>query len=211
MRTSTGSGNIPDVTERSQPFSFYEQDTILVAKNLLGCVLVHLDGDHTTAGRIVETEAYLRTDPAAHSFHGKTRSNSVLFGPAGHAHVFFVYGMYWCMNVVTGREGSEGAVLLRALEPLEGIPVMQERRRTRDIRLLCSGPGRLTRALAITGEFNGVPLTSGSLRIRPPDRTATPGPEGEGEIVQTTRVGISKAQEMPYRFYLKGNANVSRK
>jgi len=182
-----------------------------VARELLGCHLVHYDGENTTAGRIVETEAYLRQDPAAHSFHGKTRSNSVLFGPPGHAHVFFVYGKHWCMNVVTGRGDKRGAVLLRALEPVEGIPVMQERRGIGDIYLLCSGPGRLTQALAITGELNGVPLFSGLLRIGSPSSVPESGLSDKEEITQTTRIGISKAKDKLYRFSLKGNPNVSRK
>jgi DNA-3-methyladenine glycosylase len=193
------------------PRSFYKEDTVTVAKNLLGCYLVHLQGDITTSGRIVETEAYLRQDPAAHSFHGRTRGNSVLFGPAGHAHVFFVYGMHWCMNVVTGRGGGGEAVLTRALEPTEGIPVMQKRRGINELRLLCSGPGRLTQALAITGEYNGLPLDSGPLQIWSPD--SLPGSAdsfGPDEIVQTIRVGIFRAKELPYRFYLKGNPYVSR-
>jgi DNA-3-methyladenine glycosylase len=193
------------------PRSFYKEDTVTVAKNLLGCYLVHLQGDMMTSGRIVETEAYLRQDPAAHSFHGRTRGNSVLFGPAGHAHVFFVYGMHWCMNVVTGWGGGGEAVLIRALEPTEGIPVMQKRRGINELRLLCSGPGRLTQALAITGEYNGLPLDSGPLQIWSPD--SLPGSAdsfGPDEIVQTIRVGIFRAKELPYRFYLKGNPYVSR-
>lgn len=191
------------------PRSFYEEDTVTAAKMLLGCFLVHLEGNVTTSGRIVETEAYLRRDPAAHSFHGRTANNSVLFGPAGHAHVFFVYGKHWCMNIVTGRGAGGEAVLIRALEPVEGIPVMQKRRGIKDPRLLCSGPGRLTQGLAITGEYNGLPLNSGPLQIWSPDSLSGTGVSPEQEIVQTTRVGISKARELPYRFYLKGNPYVS--
>jgi DNA-3-methyladenine glycosylase len=193
------------------PCSFYGEDTVLVAKNLLGCYLVHLQGDMTTSGRIVETEAYLRQDPAAHSFHGRTAGNSVLFGPAGHTHLFFVYGMHWCMNVVTGRGDGGEAVLIRALEPTEGIPVMQKRRGINDLLLLCSGPGRLTQALAITGEYNGLPLDSGPLQIWSPDSlSGSSDSYGPQKIVQTIRVGISRAKELPYRFYLKGNPYVSR-
>jgi DNA-3-methyladenine glycosylase len=193
------------------PRSFYEEETVTVAKMLVGCYLVHLEGDMTTSGRIVETEAYLQQDPAAHSFHGRTPGNSVLFGPAGHAHLFFVYGRHWCMNVVTGRGAGGGeAVLIRALEPVEGIPVMQERRGLKDLRLLCSGPGRLTQALAITGEYNGLPLDAGPLQIWSPDSLSGSGVIFGQEIVQTTRVGISRAREFPYRFFLKANPYVSR-
>jgi len=191
--------------------SFYARDTLTVAEHLLGQQLVHMDGENTTTGRIVETEAYLQQDPAAHSFHGKTGSNSVLFGPPGHAHIFFIYGKHWCLNVVTGQKDQRGAVLLRALEPVDGIPVMQERRGTTAIRLLCSGPGRLTQALAITGEFNGAPLFSGPLLIRSTDSLPASGHSAEAEIVQTTRIGISKAKDQPYRFYMKGNPHISRR
>lgn len=192
------------------PRSFYEGETVTVAKNLLGCYLVHLEGNGTTSGRIIETEAYPREDPAAHSFHGRTASNSVLFGPAGYIHVFLVYGLHWCMNVVTGRGACRGAVLIRALEPSEGIPVMQKRRRCKDTRILCSGPGRLTQALAITGEYNGLPLNSGPLQIWSKDSSSGTAISPEQEIIGTTRVGITKARELPYRFYLKGNPYVSR-
>jgi DNA-3-methyladenine glycosylase len=191
--------------------SFYARDTLTVAEQLLGQQLVHRDAGNTTAGRIVETEAYLQQDPAAHSFHGKTGSNSVLFGPPGHAHIFFIYGKHWCLNVVTGQGDRRGAVLLRALEPVDGIPVMQERRGTTEIRLLCNGPGRLTQALAITGEFNGTPLFSGTLLIRSSGSLPESGYSAEAEIVKTTRIGISKAKDQPYRFYLKGNPHISRR
>ena len=192
------------------PRSFYEEETVTVAKTLLGCYLVHREGNMTTSGIIVETEAYLQQDPAAHSFHGRTPGNSVLFGPAGHAHLFFVYGRYWCMNVVTGRGAGGEAVLLRALEPEEGIPVMQKRRGFKDLELLCSGPGRLTQALAITGKYNGRPLDAGPLQIWSPDSISGKGVIPQQEVVQTTRVGISRAREFPYRFFLKGNPYVSR-
>ena len=193
------------------PLSFFEQDTITVARSLPGCFIVHIEGENTTIGRIVETEAYIREDPASHAFHGKTSANSVLFGPAGHAHVFFVYGMHWCVNIVTGKGENRGAVLLRALEPVTGIPVMQERRGTLDVRILCNGPGKLTQALGITKEFNGLPLDSGAIQVWSADSMPGFGPVPESAIVQTTRIGISKAKEQPYRFYLKGNPHVSRK
>ena len=193
------------------PRSFYERDAITVATGLLGCCLVHREDGFVTAGRIVETEAYLQGDPAAHSFRGRTPRTSVLFGPPGHAYVYFVYGMHWCMNVVTGTGEDRGAVLLRALEPVEGIPAMEERRKTKELRLLCSGPARLAQALAITGEFNGSSLLTGPLRIVSKDRSPVGGTRGTEEIVQTTRVGISKAQDKPYRFYLKRSQHVSRR
>src|SRR5215472_7349214 len=110
------------------PPEFYAQDTITVARKLLGCYLVHLEEERTTVGRIVETEAYLADDPASHSFKGKTKRSSVMFGPAGYAYVYFIYGMHVCLNVVTGEEGKGEAVLFRALEPIEGVAIMQDRR-----------------------------------------------------------------------------------
>jgi DNA-3-methyladenine glycosylase len=191
--------------------TFYEQDTITVAKKLLGCYLVHLEGEETTLGRIVETEAYLVNDPASHAFIGKTKRNSVLFGPVGHSYVYFIYGMHYCFNVVTGQEGTGEAVLIRALEPLQGISVMQKRRRTEKLSLLCNGPARLAEALAITLSLNGISLFDGPLQIWSPDSLQSSAISEEAEIVQTTRIGIVKAKELPLRFYLKGNRNISRK
>ncbi len=192
------------------PRSFYEQETITVARQLLGCHLVHLEAEGiTSCGRIVETEAYLVNDSAAHSFIGKTKRNSVVFGPVGHAYVYFVYGMHYCVNVVTGEEGSGEAVLIRALEPLKGIPLMKKRRKTGDIRQLCSGPAKLTQALGITLAMNGAPLFEGPLQIQSPGRS--PSQTDQSDIVQTTRIGIVKSRELPLRFYIEGNRFISRK
>jgi DNA-3-methyladenine glycosylase len=190
---------------------FYERPTIDVAQDLLGCCLVHEQGDMTTAGKIVETEAYLSGDPAAHSFIGKTKRNEVLFGPVGHAYVYLIYGMHYCINAVTGEEGSGEAVLIRALEPVRGISVMKRRRGTESIRQLCSGPGKLTGAMGITRECNGASFMEGPLRIVSRDRVPGYDPVRDTEIVRTTRVGIVKAAERPLRFYLKGNPHISRK
>lgn len=190
--------------------TFYEQDTITVAKELLGCYLVHLAGEETTLGRIVETEAYLVHDPAAHSFVGKTKRNSVLFGPVGHAYVYFIYGIHSCFNVVTGQEGAGEAVLIRALEPLRGIAVMHQRRRTEKLTLFCNGPARLAEALAITLAFNGSSLDDGPLQMWSADSLAPSPIIRNADIVQTTRIGIAKARELPLRFYLKGNRWISR-
>jgi DNA-3-methyladenine glycosylase len=191
--------------------TFYAQETITVAKQLLGCFLVHLQGRETTLGRIVETEAYLWNDPAAHAFVGKTKRNSVLFGPVGYAYVYFIYGMHYCVNAVTGQEGKGEAVLIRALEPLQGIPVMQKRRQTENLSHLCNGPARLTQALDITLSLNGAPLFDGDLQILSPDSLLSPSLSETAEIVETTRIGISKARELPLRFYLKGSRSISRK
>jgi len=191
------------------PPSFYEQETIAVATQLLGCRLVHLEAAGTICGKIVETEAYLVNDSAAHSFIGKTKRNNVLFGPVGHAYMYFVYGMHYCVNVVTGEEGSGEAVLIRALEPLKGIPVMEKRRGTGDLRQLCSGPAKLAQAFGITLTMNGAPLFEGPLQIRSPD--TLPDQAQQFAIEQTTRIGIVKSRELPLRFYIRGNRFISRK
>ncbi|MBP1929758.1 DNA-3-methyladenine glycosylase [Methanolinea mesophila] len=193
------------------PRDFYGRDTVEVAQDLLGCCLVHPEGRKTTAGIIVETEAYLSGDPAAHSYIGRTNRNEVLFGPVGHAYVYLIYGMHYCINVVTGEEGSGEAVLVRALEPVIGIPVMIGRRGTPTLSRLCSGPGKLTRAMGITRECNGVSFVNGPLQIRTRENTTGPNPALKPEIVRTTRIGIVKAADKPLRFYLKGNPNISRK
>ena len=193
------------------PPAFYERDTVTVAKDLLGCLLAHREEARTTMGWIVEVEAYLRGDPAAHSFRGRTKRNSVMFGPPGHAYLYLIYGLHTCINVVTQLEGTGEAVLIRALEPAIGIELMEERRGTDDPLALASGPGKLTQALGITMDLNGTSLSGDHLQVLSP--ITLPGrPEGAaGEIVQTTRVGITKAADRPLRFYLKGSRYVSRR
>lgn len=193
------------------PQAFYEQDTIAVAKKLLGCYLVHIEDEGTAIGMIVETEAYISNDPACHAFRGKTKRNSVLFGPAGHAYVYLIYGMYYCFNAVTEQVGTGQAVLIRALEPVKGIELMRERRGTNELKILCNGPGKLTQALAINISFNGLPLFSGPIQIWSSE--SLPGSEaiGADDIIQTTRIGISQAKDDLLRFYLKDNMYISRK
>lgn len=189
------------------PAAFYERDTVTVAQNLLGCLLVHCE-ETTTAGRIVEVEAYLRGDPAAHSYRGETKRNSAMFGPAGHAYVYRIYGLHTCVNVVTGTKGAGEAVLVRALEPVVGLDLMQARRGTDDPLSLASGPGKLAQALGITMDLNGTSLRDGPLQVR---SSANPPEFRPEDIVQTTRVGITKAADLPLRFYLKGSRYVSRR
>ena len=193
------------------PVEFYQRDTVTVARDLLGCYLVHREDAGTTIGRIVEDEAYIGEDPAAHSFRGETERNRAMFGPAGHAYVYRIYGIHNCVNVVTRREGIGEAVLIRALEPVEGIDRMQERRGTEDRRLLCSGPGRLTEALHITMEQNGRSLIDGPLQVWSAESLPGYPKVEEDEIVQTTRIGITKAADLPLRFYIRGNRYVSRR
>ena len=177
---------------------FFARSVHEVAPELIGATLL-VGG---VGGRIVEVEAYHHTDPAAHSFRGPTERNAVMFGPPGHAYVYRSYGIHWCLNFVCEREGSASAVLIRALEPLEGLAKMRRRRGLSDERLLCAGPGRLAEALGITRAHNGLPLD------RPPfkliARTAKP------EIASGLRIGITKAAELPWRYGLKGSRFLSK-
>lgn len=181
--------------------SFYARPTVEVSRALLGKIISY----GKCSGRIVETEAYLGAgDLAAHSANGPTARNRVIFGPPGHAYVYFIYGMYECLNLVAEPAGVAGCVLIRALEPVAGIAEMQRRRPTaRRIEDLANGPGKLTRALGIKLKENGADVTRGPLLVS----------EGDGaafEIGVSTRIGISKSADLPLRFFVKGNAFVSR-
>ena len=193
---------------RPLPRKFYARDTTSVARDLLGCVLETRIGGRSTSGRIVEVEAYIGPhDPAAHGF-GNRRSerNDRLFGPPGTAYVYFIYGVHWCFNAVTEQEDFPAAVLVRALEPLNGIETMRRRRGAGgSVAALCAGPGRLCQALGITGRLNGVPLNDSRLRI-------LPGARGAGEeIIASPRIGITRAAEWPLRFCLAGSRWLSRR
>lgn len=185
--------------------SFYSGNTVEVAKKLLGTYLIHQTPQGTTVGKIVETEAYLSCDdPACHAARGMTKRNAPMFGPAGTAYVYKIYGLYHCFNVVTNREGVGEAVLIRALEPVEGIPLMQERRGKTVLKELCSGPAKLVTALGITVDLNGSSLIEGPLKI---------GYSGRRDfaIVTTTRIGINVGADLPLRFYIAGNKFISKK
>ena len=183
------------------PRSFYLRPAVEVSRDLLGKVLVH----GRTAGIIVETEAYLGGDDlAAHSARGVTDRTRVIFGPPGHAYVYFIYGMYECLNLVAEPEGQAGCVLIRALEPVAGIECMQQRRpAARKPEDLAGGPGKLTLAMGITRAHNGVDVTRGALTVRQPrEKRAI-------EIDVTPRIGISKCADWPLRFLIRGNRFVS--
>jgi DNA-3-methyladenine glycosylase len=176
----------------------------VVAPALLGCVLVRALPDGTRlAARIVETEAYGAHDPASHSFAGRTARTEVMFGRAGRLYVYFTYGMHFCANVVTGRTGEGSAVLLRAAAPLEGVERIAEHRGTADVRVLCAGPARLCQALAIDRVHNGADVVSGRtvwLERGPRPRAVSQGP----------RVGITRAVEQPWRYWVTDDPFVSR-
>jgi DNA-3-methyladenine glycosylase len=183
------------------PRSFYDRSVHDVARDLIGCTVVHGE----TAGVIVETESYHADDEACHAFAGPTVRNEVLFGPPAHAYVYLSYGIHSLLNFVAEPEGEAAAVLIRALEPVEGIDVMQARRGVERLEHLCSGPGKLTQALAIGLELNGVPLSTGPIRVL---ERANGGPEPS--VIASERVGITKATELPWRFSVAGSRFVSR-
>lgn len=173
------------------------------APRLLGCELVReLDGQ-TVRLRIVETEAYDQSDAASHCYKGRTPRTDIMFGPAGRLYVYFTYGMHYCCNVVTGAEGQGSAVLLRAAEPLEGAAVLTGRRGVGGVDIT-NGPAKLCQALGIDRSMNGHDLAQAPLKL-----IVKPALPLE-QVVQTTRIGISQAKEVPWRFYVRDNAYVSR-
>lgn len=176
----------------------------MLARDLLGRVLFYRTADGLLAGRIVETEAYTgEADPASHAFRGRTARNAIMFGPAGHAYVYFTYGRHYCLNVVADLPGNAGAVLLRALEPLAGIEMMRSLGDHGPEGRLLSGPGKIGRAFGLTLQDNGRDFTRGPLGIA----AGTPPPARE--IAVSRRVGISRAVELPYRFAVAGSRSVS--
>jgi len=182
--------------------AFYQQDALHLAPALLGCRLVHASSEGVTAGIIVETEAYRADDEASHSFRGKTPRNAVMFGPAGHAYIYFSYGVHYCLNVVgAGATGAE-AVLIRALEPTAGLALMERRRSTTDRRNLCSGPGKLVQAMGIRPAQNGASLVTPQLHIM--------AREQEPVVLVSPRVGISRAVDKPWRFFVAENNYISK-
>jgi DNA-3-methyladenine glycosylase len=193
------------------PRTFYARDPREVSRNLLGKVLLRRQGGKLLAARIVEVEAYLgENDPAAHSAAGRTARNAVLFGPPGHAYVYFIYGNHYCLNVSCLPDGTAGGVLFRALEPLLGIEEMARARavsitRPRDLRKLTSGPGRLAEAFGITRERdNDQDLTSAKSDLWIADDDYRPP-----RIAVTRRIGITKAADRPLRYLIAGNEFVS--
>jgi DNA-3-methyladenine glycosylase len=177
---------------------FFDRSVHEIAEELIGATFL-VDG---VGGKIVEVEAYHHEDPAAHGFAGRTARNASMFGPPGHAYVYRSYGIHWCVNFVCEGEGVADAVLLRALEPTEGLDLMRRRRGVEDDRLLCAGPGRLCEALGITREHDGLALDEPPFRLEP--RAEEP------EVVRGPRIGISRATDLPWRYGLAGSRFLSR-
>lgn len=173
---------------------FYTRNTLIVARELLGKTLCRRDGDIIYKGKIVETEAYTQEEPACHAYRGKTKRAKVLFEKGGTSYVYFVYGMHYCVNAVTDKEDYGAAVLIRALEPLENISNT-------------NGPAKLTKAMNITKELNNLDMTSGKTDIWIEDADEI----SNENVIQTIRVGIKSAVELPWRFYIKDNKWVSKK
>lgn len=184
------------------PAAFYDRPVLEVARDLVGCVVAHAGA----SGVIVETEAYHDSEPACHAFAGLTARTRTLFGPPGRAYVYRSYGIHALLNAVCEPEGVGAAVLIRALEPLEGIELMRERRGLHALHQLCSGPGKLTQALGVELGENDTPLTGGG----PVAILDGPAAWREVEVVTGTRIGITKAVELPWRFCARGSQHVSR-
>jgi DNA-3-methyladenine glycosylase len=178
-------------------------ETQALARALLGCILVRESDEGTAAGRIIETEAYLPGDPACHAYRGKSQRNATLFGPPHRAYVYQIYGTSYCFNLSSERDGTGAGVLVRALEPIEGIELMQKRRGTKLTRDLCRGPGRLCRALAVDRSFDGVDLFT-----HPRLWLAASG-EHPIRVRRSPRIGVSRAADRRLRFYAAGSPYVS--
>jgi len=179
------------------------QPASLAAPRLLGCILERrLDGK-VIRTKIVETEAYDQTDIASHSYKGRTERSDVMFGPSGHLYVYFTYGMHYCCNVVVGEVGYGAAALIRAVEPMDGVDVIEKRRRKSGVGAT-NGPAKLCQALGIDRALNGHNLQQGKLRL------IVQPPLPNSAITQTTRIGISQGKDAPWRFYISGNPYVSK-
>ena len=189
--------------------SFFARDAVSVARELLGMTLVRIDaGGARLSGRIVETEAYREDDTAAHSFRGRTKRNAPMFLNGGHAYVYFIYGMHFCFNVVAETESVGAAVLIRALEPLEGATLMRARRGDQPVHALCCGPANVCKAMGIGRMHSGIDLLNPASEVRIEAGAAIPN----NQVISAPRIGISgdaRALEAPWRFYLVGSASVS--
>ena len=190
--------------------SFFRQDTVELARKLLGCLLVHRTPDGVAGGMIVEAEAYVGAiDKACHAYRNRSERTEIMYHDGGYAYVYFIYGMHYCFNVVTGPEGEGNAVLIRALEPVIGLELMQRQRNTKSVRNLCSGPGKLCQALVITKNEYGLDLCATDSPLRLIRYRHIPN----AQIVATPRINVAYAEEAaawPWRFYVKDNLYVSK-
>ena len=188
---------------------FFRQNTVELARKLLGCLLVHRTPDGVAGGMIVEAEAYVGAiDKACHAYRNRSERTEIMYHDGGYTYVYFIYGMHYCFNVVTGPEGEGNAVLVRALEPVIGLDLMQRRRNTRTVQNLCNGPGRLCQALAITKNEYGLNLCAVDSPLRLLRYRHIP----DAQIVATPRINVAYAEEAaawPWRFYVKENPYVS--
>jgi DNA-3-methyladenine glycosylase len=183
---------------------FYNRSTLKVAKELLGKYLVIEKDGNYVSGKIVETEAYIGPDdPASHAYRGLTPRNKVMFGDPGYAYVYLTYGMHHCLNFVTERKGFPAAVLIRALEPTDGIEILRKRRKAKDLINLTNGPAKLCQALGIDRTLNGVDLCSDIIYVEDRGNTLT-------KIASTSRIGIKEGKDKKWRFYIKNNEFVSK-
>jgi DNA-3-methyladenine glycosylase len=207
-----------NLLERVVPKEYYESATLKIAKEMLGKTLVvaPIEGslESATAGIIVETEGYVGPeDPACHAYTGLTKRNATMWGAPGNAYVYFTYGNHWMINLVTERDGYPAAVLLRAVEPVHGLELMRARRKLENLkgkpndRNLTNGPGKMCAAMGINGAFNGLSLQGPHLYIIETPQTVALPPF---EMVETTRIGITRGVELPWRYYVKGNKFVSK-
>jgi DNA-3-methyladenine glycosylase len=178
--------------------AFFRRSVHEVAPDLIGATLLF----NGVGGRLIEVEAYHHTDPAAHSYRGQTSRNAVMFGPPGYTYVYRSYGIHWCLNLVCEPKGSASAVLIRALEPTDGLPLMRRRRGLSEVRLLCAGPGRVCEALGITAAHNGMALDESPFALFA--RTS------QAKVIAGPRIGITKAAEKPWRYGLEGSAFLSK-
>ena len=190
--------------------AFFRQDTVELARKLLGCLLIHRTPDGAAGGMIVEAEAYVGAiDKACHAYRNRSGRTEIMYHDGGYAYVYLIYGMHYCFNAVTGPEGEGNAVLICALEPVIGLDLMQQRRNTKNVRHLCSGPGKVCQALGITKNEYGLDLCAADSPLRLIRYRYIP----DAQIVATPRINVAYAEEAaawPWRFYVKDNLYVSK-
>jgi DNA-3-methyladenine glycosylase len=200
--------NPVDLIRLAKPFdkTFYDRDAVDITRDLIGSLIVRkLDGA-TLAGFIVEAEAYKECEPACHAHRGRTKRTEVMFGPGGYAYIYFVYGMYWCLNVTSEPDGKAAASLIRAVEPITGMETMKRLRNRENPAEFCSGPGKLTMAFGLDGKLNGHDISKPPLRILALPDDLKP----RVKLRRSERIGLTVAKNLKYRFYADSNPHVSR-